>query len=59
MIVRVMKRPRPKKPASEQAGFTRCENCVTKKKCEEAGKCLFGASVKPKRKKSNGRVSTK
>lgn len=58
MIVRVMRRPRPAKPAAETAGFTRCANCVTKKKCEDAQKCLYGAKAKakPKRKKLNGRV---
>ena len=59
MIIRVMRKPRPKKPALEQAGFTRCTNCVTKKKCEGAGKCLYGKKTAPKRNERNGRVSVK
>ena len=59
MIVRIMRRPRPKKPAAKTADFTRCANCVTKKKCDEAGKCLYGTKAKSKRKLKNGRVSTK
>ena len=54
MIIRVMRKPRPRKPAPKEAGFTRCDKCVTKKKCEGAGECLYGAKAKPKRKKKNG-----
>lgn len=62
MIVRVMRRPRPKKTeaAATPSGYTRCSGCDSSKLCDNAQSCMNGKKAKPKGKRNgrgNGRLS--
>lgn len=53
-VTRVMMRPRPVRRKVEEVAedFKRCNGCVTRKMCDQQGKCLHGKKVKSKGKKN-------